>query len=468
MRSLQVWLSDVRTRLLVFFVVLLAVSTVASNLAVREILQARASGAVDDSLNREVTEFQQLVREERDPRTGRPFGPGVRGVLDLALARNVPGEDQAFAVFLDGRPYRTSANDPVQARLLTEVVTLGGTLRSHRATAQTAAGGVRYVVTPVRVDGRIQGGFAVAKFVRGDQLRIAEAAQVAAGVSIIVLAVGTLLAFLLAGRVLAPLRRVTETTRALGESDLSRRVAVSGNDEVAQLGRTFNGMLDRLERAFSSRRELVRDAAHELQGPIATIRGHLELMGDEPEDRRATIALVSDELDRMGMFVEDLLLLARVEQGDFLEPRALDLGSFTVQLFAQLRGLADRDWALGEVGGGEVVADRQRVAQAVVNLARNAVTMTLPGDRIELGSACAGDEVRLAVSTAGAGLRAPPAGARAGAGEPGQGAAGLGLSIARAIAEGHGGRLEVDSRGEAGVSFTCVIPTVPASRAVPV
>lgn len=227
-------------------------------------------------------------------------------------------------------------------------------------------------------------------------------------------------------------------------------------------------MLDRLEGAFASRRELLRDAAHELQGPIATIRGHLELMGDEPEDRRATIALVSDELDRMGLFVEDLLLLARVEQGDFLELRALDLGSLTVQLFAQLRRLADRDWALGEVGGGEVVADRQRVSQAVVNLARNAVTMTLPGDRIELSSACAGDEVRLAVSTAGAGLRAPPAEARAGAGEPGQGAAGLGLSIARAIAEGHGGRLEVDSRGEAGVSFTCVIPTVPVSRAVPV
>ena len=228
---------------------------------------------------------------------------------------------------------------------------------------------------------------------------IAETAQVAAGVSIILLTFVTLLAYLLAGRVLAPLRRVTETTRALGESDLSSRVEVSGDDEVAELGRTFNGMLDRLEGAFSNQKELLRDAAHELQRPIATIRGHLELMGDDPADRQETVELVSEELDRMGLFVDDLLLLAETEHGDFLEMDELDLETFTEELLARVRGLADRDWALVATGGAELVADRRRVAQAVMNLARNAVAATLPGDRIELGSACDAGEARLWIAS---------------------------------------------------------------------
>ena len=392
----------------------------------------------------------------------------MRVVLARSLAANVPGEDQAFATFLGGRPYRASANDPVQARLLTRVVTLGGTLRGHRATAETSAGSVRYVVTPVRVDGRVRGGFAAARFLRGDQLRIAETAQVAAGVSIILLTFVTLLAYLLAGRVLAPLRRVTETTRALGESDLSSRVEVRGDDEVAELGRTFNGMLDRLEGAFSNQKELLRDAAHELQRPIATIRGHLELMGDDPDDRQETVELVSEELDRMGLFVDDLLLLAETEHGDFLEMDELDLETFTEELLARVRGLADRDWALVATGGAELVADRRRVAQAVMNLARNAVAATLPGDRIELGSACDAGEARLWIaSAADTADGALDADSPAGDDEPRAGAAGLGLSIARTIAEGHGGRLEVDTGPEGAVTFTCVIPTVSSPRAVP-
>jgi len=192
-------------------------------------------------------------------------------------------------------------------------------------------------------------------------------------------------------------------------------------------------------------------------------------MGDDRADRRETVELVSEEVDRMGLFADDLLLLAETEHGDFLELDELALEPFTEELLARVRGLADRDWALVQTGGGEIVADRRRVTQAIMNLARNAIAVTLPGDRIELGSACDDGQARLWIasptdSAVGSGLDED---APDGEGEPRPSAAGLGLSIAKTIAEGHGGRLEVDTESKAAVTFTCVIPAVASPRAVP-
>ena len=136
----------------------------------------------------------------------------------------------------------------------------------------------------------------------------------AAVVGMIVLLIGTAVAYLAAGRLLHPLRELTDTARDLESSDLTRRIEVRGNDELAELGRTFNGMLDRLEFAFSSQRELIRDVSHELRTPITIVRGHLELMGDDPAERSETLELVMDELDRMARLVNDLLTLARAER----------------------------------------------------------------------------------------------------------------------------------------------------------
>ena len=129
------------------------------------------------------------------------------------------------------------------------------------------------------------------------------------GIGVLLLA--SLLAWVVAGRVLAPLRVLRDTARSIGESDLTRRIPVEGDDELAGLARTFNEMLDRLEAAFASQKAFISDAGHELRTPITIIRGHLDVMGDDPEERRETLELVSDELDRMGRLVNDLLLLAK-------------------------------------------------------------------------------------------------------------------------------------------------------------
>jgi signal transduction histidine kinase len=132
------------------------------------------------------------------------------------------------------------------------------------------------------------------------------------------LLVGSVLAWLLADRVLRPVKTVTESARSISGGDLSRRIPVSGHDEIGLLAQTFNDMLARLETAFETQQRFVNDAGHELRTPITIVRGHLELLEDDPEDRQATLALVMDELDRMARIVNDLLILAKWEQPDFL------------------------------------------------------------------------------------------------------------------------------------------------------
>ena len=167
---------------------------------------------------------------------------------------------------------------------------------------------------------------------------------------------------------------------------------------------TFNEMLDRLEEAFRIQRQFVDDAGHELRTPITIIRGHLEVAEDDPEERLRTNALVMDELDRMNRIVNDLLVLAKAKQPDFLDLATVDLRALTEDLHAKATALATREWRLEDVGQGLIVADRQRLTQAVVQLAQNATEHTGDGEEIALGSAVANGRVRLWVRDSGAGI----------------------------------------------------------------
>lgn len=285
------------------------------------------------------------------------------------------------------------------------------------------------------------------------------------------LLIGSLLAWRLSDCVLVPVAAVTETARTISEGDLTERIEVRGRDEVARLAETFNDMLDRLESAFATQRRFVDDAGHELRTPITIIRGHLELLEDDPEERRETVALVLDELDRMSRIVNDLLVLARWEQPGFLEPAPLDVAGLTDDVLAKASALAERDWRMDARATGTVVADRQRLTQALVQLADNAVRHTLADTPIALGSALADGELRLWVRDEGPGI-APEEQRRVfdrfyrpGGGTRGDGA-GLGLSIVAAIARAHGGRVELASAPGAGATFTIAIP-VARSKARP-
>jgi signal transduction histidine kinase len=195
-------------------------------------------------------------------------------------------------------------------------------------------------------------------------------------------------------------------------------------------------------------------------------------MGDDPLERRETLELVNDELERMSRLVNDLLLLAKASRPDFLEPQIVDLEDLTRDLFTKASALARRDWRLAAVAKGRIVADRQRLTQALMNLSQNAVAHTHEGDAVELGSRRHADGVRLWVRDTGPGVPADEQAriferfVRLNDDRRTEGA-GLGLAITRAIAEAHGGRVEVESELGAGARFTVIIPTEPPQEVGP-
>jgi two-component system OmpR family sensor kinase len=462
--------ASARARILASYLVLLLFSTVVGTVVLREVLLSRAGERVDDALVQETEEFRRLAKDGRDPRTGDPFGNDVGAIFDVFLSRNVPGEREAFYTYVDGEPYKERYEPRLEEQRLAQIDALAGTPTSRRGELELDDGSrFRYVAVPVETGGRAGGVFAVAIDLSGELDEVNDALQIAAGVNIGVLILASLLAWVIAGRVLAPLRLLRDTARSITESDLTQRIPVQGDDELADLARTFNEMLDRLEEAFAGQKAFISDAGHELRTPITIIRGHLDVMGDDPEERRETLELVADELDRMGRLVNDLLLLAKASRPDFLQPETVDLDDLTRELFAKASALAERDWRLASVGSARIVADRQRLTQAVMNLSQNAVTHTHDGDAVELGSDVANGNVRLWVRDTGPGVpeqeqeRIFERFVRLDRAPSGEGS-GLGLAITRAVAEAHGGRVELDSRPGEGARFTVIIPTEPTQE----
>jgi signal transduction histidine kinase len=223
-------------------------------------------------------------------------------------------------------------------------------------------------------------------------------------------------------------------------------------------------MLDRLEAAFVGQRRFLDDAGHELKTPLTVLRGHLEVLDTgSPEDVAETKDLLLDEVDRMSRLVNDLILLATSDRPDFLRPRAIDLADLTEQLLAKARGLGDREWALDALGEGLLTVDEQRITQAVLQLAHNAVKHTGPGGVVAIGSAYDEAGARLWVRDTGPGVAAADREVifeRFGRGtvRGDDEGFGLGLSIVRAIAHAHGGSVSVEDADPRGARFVISLP----------
>jgi signal transduction histidine kinase len=455
---------SLRTRILAWFVGVLAVATIASVLVTWMVLNIQLDQRIDRELAQEAAELRELAAGN-DPETARPFGRNARRVFEVFLDRNVPSRNEAFITFADGRVYlRSRPVLPYRLDRDPELIERWATLtRTDRGGVDTPGGPVEYLAVPLLQGERLGGVFVAAIFRGRLDDEVESAAQAAGAVGLAVLLLGGLLAWRLAGRVVEPVTALTRTARSISETDFSRRIDVQGEDEVAQLAMTFNEMLDRLERAFAGQRRFVADAGHELRTPLTIVRGHLELLDAAPETRQETIALVTDELDRMGRIVDDLVLLARQEQPDFLHLSPVDLEPLADELEGKVRALAPRDWIVDARARGVIVADRQRLTQAIVQLAANAVRYSPEAEPIHIGSAISNGEARFWVRDRGPGIRPADQGRvferfQRGAGVRRAEGAGLGLTIVRAIVEAHNGRVELESRIGVGSTFTIVVP----------
>ncbi len=448
-----------------------------SIVAIRQILFERVQKRVERSLVQEVQEFHRLMAGN-NPDTGKAFGSDAAAIFDLFLSRNVPDDDEFFITILNGQFYKASPRAvPTSLDENSQLVKRWAKLtRREQGTIVAKTDDIIYLAAPVNIVYHVepiqtlqnsQGVFVVAHLTSGERQEVDEALAVVVEVTIAVLVIASIVAWVLAGKVLAPLRLLTETAHTITESALTRRISIRGVDEVAELGNTFNAMLDRLETAFISQRNFINDAGHELRTPITIIRGHLELLGDDPDERRETIEIVTDELDRINRFVNDLLLLAKAEQPNFLKLETVNVALLTEEVYNKVKALADRDWQLESKGLGLTVADRQRLTQALVNLAENATQHTQPGDTIALGSATANHQAHFWIRDTGVGIalseqtRIFERFARTAESHRRSEGAGLGLAIVRAIALAHHGRVELFSRPGGGATFTIIMPLDP-------
>ncbi|WP_308795681.1 HAMP domain-containing sensor histidine kinase [Tolypothrix sp. FACHB-123] len=435
-----------------------------------QILFFKIQERINKSLVQEMQEFRMLA-DGVNPETSKPFEDDIDSIFKVFLTSNIPDDDEFLVAILNGQIYRSSPialpswfkSDSYIVKALSQIK------MAEEGEFSTPDGEVIYLAQPL-IRGGKHGVFVVLHATSGERDEVSEAVVVIIKVSVIVTIAFSFFAWVVAGRVLKPLKLLTETTRSIGETDLTQRLPIKGADEISQLTITFNEMLERLETAFTSQRDFINDASHELRTPITIIRGHLELLGEDPQERQETIELVLDELDRMNRFVEDLLLLAKSEQPDFLNLEVVEINSLTLELYAKAKALAPRQWRLDAIASGRIRADRQRLTQAIMNLAENATHYTKEGDAISLGSDVRNNQVRLWVRDTGEGIplseqqRIFQRFARGLINHRRSNGAGLGLSIVQAIAEAHSGRIELFSRPHGGSTFTIVIPLKPIPK----
>lgn len=425
----------------------------------RDIEQRLRADVVD-----EVQEFIKVVVES-PPQTL----VAVQNLAEQYLDDELIDPGQYFIFLIDGQLYQHSPHQlPPSMQLGSPLMQKWQGLRQPVQSEQTVAdpgiGKVIYKVEPIFLRNRVAGVFVAVHTTGAEQRKVREIVGSVLVTMLMMLATAALLAWFISGRILQPLRSMAETARSISEASLSKRIAVTGQGELAQVAMTFNEMMDRLQTAFISQQDFINDASHELRTPITIIQGHLELMSDDPEEQREVLALVNDELDRMNRFVNDLLTLAKSGRPDFIQPESLELEPFTEELYQKARVIAQCHCTLDAVTTGAAQLDRQRITQAVLNLVENANQHTPATGTIAIGSSRSRKNIRFWVRDTGKGISAADQKriferfARGSTGQRRSEGAGLGLSIVRVIAAASGGRLELKSKLGEGSTFTLILP----------
>jgi two-component system OmpR family sensor kinase len=466
----------------------LAVASVATYLFLSSFLMSR----LDQELHSALGPVDQALDQVTSG--GNTFGPPIGGGAAIPAG--------TYGAFLDtsGKPYPGAAvvfeyghgsSKPSPPRLPSGLPgsSTGPSAGSTLFSANSADGTARYRCIAVPLtntsNGSVAGSLVVAIPLSDTLGTLHRLLLVELLASIAVLVAAGALALWLVRVGLRPLREIGDTAGAIAAGDLSRRVErADDSTEVGRLGLSLNAMLGQIEEAFSRRaeseerlRRFVADASHELRTPLTSIRGYAELFrrgaSDRPEDLARSMERIEGEANRMGVMVEDLLLLARLDQGVPLAKQRLDLAAVAAQAVQDARA-ADPAMpvAFDTSGPAFVDGDELRLKQVLDNLLSNARVHTPSGTAVQV-TVASGDRVTVTVADEGPGISGEMAESvferfvRIDAARTREnGGAGLGLSIAREIAVAHGGSLKLVPNPR-GARFVLELPRADLSDTLP-
>lgn len=453
-----------RTKLTTAIAVVAALAVGASFAAVYSATGTRLRSQIDGSLRTQAAEWHQFAARS---------SPSTPAALQLAGRRFLASQAyhaESLVIILQvaGGPTLSSNPDLLASD---EARGTGGALLAAPAGLADrlvpGAGAMRVLTEPIVARGQRIGTLRVA-----DPLRPVANAQASLTQAFALVGALTLLAAILAGvglaiLIAAPLRRITAVAAAAAAGDLSVRAGPTrGRDEVAVLARGFDQMLTRLERAFARQQQFVSDASHELRTPLAVARAQTELLDREadPGRRHESTVMLLRRLDELDRLIADMLTLAGAEAGHLIEPAELELHDFFEDIRRELPLFGERAYRVDAVEG-RLLADAGRLTQVIRNLVRNAVAHTHAGDTVELVASARGDRLQIAVIDSGPGIppdqlehvferfhRVERSRSRD------RGGTGLGLPIARAIIEAHGGWIRAESSPGHGATLRFELP----------
>jgi len=480
--------SSVRTRLTLWYTLALALPLAAfafaSYLIFSHTVRARTDAFMSDAL----TVFARELGAER--RAGPSLDEAMRRTLREVRFREVDivildgsGDVVGTSPHLAGalaRPRPASPPDPASLASALGSPPAGG---ERMGTVRRGGGAYRVLVRPLVEEGRPFRLAGVHSLADVDAMlgRIRRLFLVAIPLIILFAAAG---GSFLARRSFRPVSALASRAAEIGASTLHERLPVVADDELGELARVLNDLLDRLERSFEQQRRFMTDASHELRTPAAIVRTEADVTLSRearPENEyRASMSIVRDASRRLGRIVEDLFLIARADAGHLVvNPAPLDLDELVRDTARSVKPIADECGVrveLGSLAAAPVVGDRDLLGRLVLNLLDNAIKHAPEGSAVEVSLRAAGDACELSVVDHGPGI--PPEArervferffrvdaARSREASTLTSGAGLGLSICRRIAGLHGGRVELAGTRPGRTEFRVTLPMEDAAAA---
>ena len=461
------YFKSTRTRiLLLYLLTLIGVVAIAT-----PIFQFLFLSAVDQRVRADLSE--ELEQFEESYQQWNAQTPETKAALtdfiDEFLGETRPEDDNFHLMILDNQlhqakptplPQIIQSHPELMPRWLTLETPIHGTL----AVDDPKIGSVIYKSYLLEVNEQPRGLFVTVHLSAGERAEAWAAVLIFIEVACGVILVAFLLAWMASGQLLKPVQQLAKTAKIINEDNLNQRLVVKGTGELAELASTFNIMMDRVQTAFENQRSFTNDVSHELRTPITIIQGHLDVMSADPKEQAETLAVVFSELERMKRLVNDMILLVKAEQDNFLYLEEINLKRFVQEVFSKAIILADRNWQLETTAEGSFWGDRQRLTGAWMNLVQNAIQHTDLEDTIELGCAVSKNTLRFWVRDTGEGIAKADQQhifnrfARVKNYPRASDGVGLGLTIVAAIMRAHGGYVELSSEVGVGSTFTLICP----------